>query len=103
MSSSAVSVSDGTGSWDFTTASTQAFGASPMKNLGEGSWGLYAADGNVDGQITAPDFNIWNAATTAGATGYEPSDYNLDGQVTAPDFNLWNANTTAGAASKVPD
>ena len=74
-----------------------------MKNLGDGSWGLYAVDGNVDGQITAPNFNIWNAATTAGATGYEPSDYNLDGQVTAPDFNLWNANTTSEAASKVPD
>lgn len=74
-----------------------------MKNLGNSTWGLFAADGNADGQVTAPDFNLWIAATTAGATGYAPSDYNLDGQVTAPDFNLWIANTTAGAASKVPD
>lgn len=69
----------------------------------DGNYDLFGSDGNADGQATAPDFNIWNAATTAGATGYEPSDYNMDGQVTAPDFNIWNANTTAGATSHVPD
>ncbi|HEY5565291.1 MAG TPA: choice-of-anchor Q domain-containing protein [Rhodothermia bacterium] len=95
----------GLGEWDFTGAMSQAYATSgnPMKALSGGLFGMHAADGNFDGQITAPDFNLWNAATTAGATGYQPSDYNLDGQVTAPDFNLWNANTTAGASSKVPD
>ncbi|HEX9833787.1 MAG TPA: hypothetical protein VGA66_12035, partial [Mycobacterium sp.] len=64
---------------------------------------MWAGDGNGDGQVTAPDFNLWNAATTAGQTGYRPSDYNMDAQVTAPDFNLWNANTTAGAATGFSD
>lgn len=63
---------------------------------------MFAGDGNADGLVTAPDFNLWNAATTAGATGYQASDYGLDSIVTAPDFNLWNANTTAGAESAVP-
>ncbi|HUF11292.1 MAG TPA: right-handed parallel beta-helix repeat-containing protein [Rhodothermales bacterium] len=104
MSSLAIDFFGGSGTWDFTTALTQAFttGGAPMKHLGVGIYGLFAADASVDGQITAPDFNLWNAATTAGQTGYRAPDYNLDGQVTAPDFNLWNANTTAGASSKVP-
>ena len=78
-------------------------GGNAMKNLGGGFFGMFASDGSIDGQITAPDFNLWNAATTAGVTGYVLPDHNLDGIVTAPDFNLWNANTTAGAASQVEE
>ncbi|HEY5565049.1 MAG TPA: hypothetical protein VIL33_05620 [Rhodothermia bacterium] len=105
MSADTLDLSDGIGSWDFTTALAKAHsnGGAPMRNLGSGVFGLFAADGNADGQVTAPDFNQWNAATTAGETGYRQPDFNLDGQVTAPDFNLWNANTTAGASSQVPD
>ena len=105
MSSSAVDFTTGSASWNFTTGLGQAFtsGGTPMKSLGDGLFGMFAGESNVDGQVTAPDFNLWNAATTAGATGYQSADHNLDGQVTAPDFNLWNANTTAGATSRVPD
>ena len=97
---------DGFGEWDFTTSDDQAFGSVGNRQKlvdGSGIYAMFASDGNGDGQITAPDFNLWNAATTAGNTGYERSDYNLDTIVTAPDFNLWNANTTAGASSQVPD
>jgi len=107
MSSSPVDFvsTSGIGTWDFTTAMTQAFtiGGAPMMDLGGGVYGLFAADNNADGQVTAPDFNQWNAETTAGAAGYKRADHDLDGLVTAPDFNLWNANTTAGASSKVPN
>jgi hypothetical protein len=77
-------------------------GGAALKDLGGGYYGMFAADGTVDGIVTAPDFNAWNAATTGGSTGYLLEDFNLDRNVTAPDFNLWNANTTAGAASQVP-
>jgi hypothetical protein len=105
MSADTLDLSDGVGSWDFTTSMVQAYseGGSPMKDLGGGDFGMFSCDANADGQVTAPDFNLWNAATTAGQTGYLQADCNMDGQVTAPDFNLWNANTTAGASSKVPD
>ncbi len=103
MSSSAIDASGGTGSWDFTTGSGQAFGSSPMKDLGDGSFGMYAGDADADGFITATDFNIWNTSTTAGDTGLQRGDFDMDGNVTATDFNLWNANTTAGGASGVPD
>lgn len=104
MSASAVDFTSGTGTWDFTTAMTQAYttAGSPMKSLSGGVFGLFAGDNNADGIVTAPDFNQWNAETTAGATGYRRGDHNLDAIVTAPDFNLWNANTTAGAATRVP-
>jgi len=105
MSAEAVDFTSGSASYDFTTAISQAYddGGAPMKTLTGGVFGMFASDGNFDGQATAPDFNLWNSATTSGLTGYQPSDYNLDGQVTAPDFNLWNANTTAGASSQVPE
>lgn len=105
MSAAPIDFSGGPASYDFSTALTQAYttGGAPMKNLGGGSFGLFAADSNVDDIVTAPDFNLWNAATTAGQVGYRAPDHNLDGIVTAPDFNLWNANTTAGAASRVPN
>ncbi len=105
MSSALIAFSGGTGIWDARTSSAASYttGPTPLKDLSDGYFGMFAGDANADGNITAPDFNVWNAATTAGLTGYQPGDYNLDGIVTAPDFNLWNANTTAGAASQVPD
>lgn len=105
MSDTTVDFSSGSGAHDFTMAMSSAYsdGGDPMKALSGSVFGMFAADGNFDGLVTAPDFNDWNVATTAGATGYLNADHNLDGIVTAPDFNLWNANTTAGAASEVPE
>jgi len=105
MSADTLGLSDGYGTWDFSTSVTQAYsdGGVPMKQLDEGRFGMFACDVIVDGQISAPDFLLWQAKTGAGASGYEQADCNLDGDVTAPDFNLWNANTTAGASSQVPD
>jgi hypothetical protein len=88
---------------DVASGSEPAFGTNGINDLGGGRYALFACDANADGFVTAPDFNLWNASTTAGETGYLQADCNLDGNVTAPDFNLWNANTTAGAASQVPN
>ncbi|MEP0546615.1 MAG: M36 family metallopeptidase [Rhodothermales bacterium] len=104
MSASAVDLSGGSASYDFTTALAQAYpGASPaMRQAAPGVWALWPGDFNEDGQVTAPDFNGWSAGTAAGSTGYGAADFNLDGQVTAPDFNLWSASTAAGAETAVP-
>jgi len=105
MSATEIDLSTGTGSHDFTTGSGQAYsgGGDAMKELTAGVYGMFAADGDFDGVATAPDFNLWNTATSAGNTGYDQADYDLDGNVTAPDFNIWNASTTMGAASQVPE
>ncbi|MFV1967775.1 MAG: CSLREA domain-containing protein, partial [Pirellulaceae bacterium] len=102
MSSGTVDISGGSGSWDFTTAATQAFGSDAQKELETGVYGMFAGDGTFDGQVTASDFNLWLVDTKAVKTGYLLSDYNLDVQVTASDFNLWLVNTKAVAMSKVP-
>lgn len=90
---------------DFTTG--HAFGENrPQKMIVSGQdtvYAMWAADGNCDGIITAPDFDLWNSATSSGASGYQFTDYNMDVNVTAPDFNLWNANSTAGAGTGLSD
>ncbi|MGA7305212.1 MAG: right-handed parallel beta-helix repeat-containing protein [Rhodothermales bacterium] len=104
MSASAIDFAGGTGSWDFTTASTQAYSVvgAPMKALGDGNYGLFSSDANADRQVTALDFSAWIASTTAGETGYLAADFNMDGFTTALDFTRWIANTTAGVSCKVP-
>jgi hypothetical protein len=105
MSASAVALSGSTSLYDFTTAQSQAYGASPMKGLGAGNtapFALYAGDANGDGQITSTDFNVFNPKFTSGATGYQASDWNMDDQVTSTDFNLFNPNFTSGRATQVP-
>lgn len=101
MSSASVQFVSGCGTWNFRTGPGQAFGAGAMVNVND-IQGLWASDGNADGQVTAPDFNLFSIGTGTGDTGYLQADYNLDGQVTAPDFNLFIQNTSQGATSQVP-
>jgi hypothetical protein len=101
MSSAAVDFSS-IGSWDFTTASSQAFGSSPMTEVETGVWAMFAGEATTNDLNNASDFNAWLVDTKAIATGYLNTDFDLDGQVTAGDFNLWLANTKAVATSQVP-
>jgi hypothetical protein len=99
LSSSTIDLTGPSAIYDFSVpGSVETEGSNPTVKNVSGVLVMYAADGEVEGDITAPDFNLWNAATTSGAYGYQASDYNMDYYVTAPDFNDWNANTTAGAS-----
>ncbi|MFC2085641.1 CSLREA domain-containing protein [Bacteroidota bacterium] len=102
MSDSAIVVSGGVGTHDFSIDSTSAFGVDAMSKLEPNVWGMFGADGSIDGQITVSDFNLWLVDTKAVATGYLQSDFLVDGQATAADFNLWLVNTKATRTSKVP-
>ncbi len=105
MSSQPVNLFSGFGSWDFTSGLDQAYstGQTAMVGLGDGRTGLFAADADADGQITALDFNRFLAQTKSVVTGYADADFNLDGQVTALDFNMFIRNTRRSASSQVPD
>ena len=72
MSSDTLDLSDGVGSWDFTDSLAAAFtlGPAPLKDLGDGSFAMYACD--MDGQVTATDFNLWLPNTKAAATSQVP-------------------------------
>lgn len=102
ISAAAVSVTSGGGALDL-TAPGAAGGSAGVVEVEPGVWALWAADGSADGLVTAPDFNVYSTATSAGASGYETADYTLDGIVTAPDFNAYGANAAAGAASAVSE
>ena len=103
MSGSLVDATSGSGVWDFTTAESQGYGSNPMKDLGDGRWGLFAGESDLNGLNSTGDFNLWLAGTKSGASGYELADFNLDGQVVADDFNIWLTNTKISASSQVPE
>ena len=100
ISAATVSLSGTGGTYDLTAPGAVASGVIEVES---GVWALWAADGSLDGLVTAPDFNVYSSASAAGATGYRVEDFTLDGLVTAPDFNLYNANAAAGAATAVPE
>ena len=80
MSPIPVDFTSAVGSWAFPDSMGAAYtiGPSPMKNFGDGKFGMFACDINSDGQITVLDFNVWLPKTKAAATGYESSDCGLE-------------------------
>ena len=104
MTAVTVDVEDGIGQWDFTTSQASAYadGGLAMRSLDDGSFAMHSADADLDGQVTASDFNLWLSDTKLGVTGYVTTDLNFDGQVTVADFNLWLRGTKVGASSQVP-
>jgi hypothetical protein len=87
-------------SYDFTSASGQAFGTDAQKDLGSGVYGMYSTDANADGTINTTDKTIWE--NQAGTKGYHSADFDLDGQVNNPDKNEnWIPNE--GEGSQMPE
>jgi hypothetical protein len=100
MSSAGLTQLAGTYSYDFTTASTQAYGTSAQKQLAAGVWGMYSGDADADGIIGTLDLTAeWN--TEAGKAGLYSCDLNLDGQVNNIDKDSeWQPNL--GKSCQVP-
>lgn len=101
MSSAALTISGGAGSWNFTTAASQSFDSGATE-LETGVYGLFSADGNPDAEADIGDFAVWLPEAKSAATGYLMSDYNLDGEAAIDDFALWLVNAKAAVESKVP-
>ncbi|MBC8485082.1 MAG: hypothetical protein H8D45_03470 [Bacteroidetes bacterium] len=88
--------------YNFTTGADKAYGgASGHKEIGTGTWGMIASDGNADGSVNLLDKDVvW--AQQAGEKGYKSGDYNLNGQVNNPDKDdFWVPNE--GNGSQVPE
>ena len=100
MSSAGLTQLACTYSYDFTTASTQAYGTSAQKQLAAVVWGMYSGDADADGIIGTLDLTAeWN--TEAGKAGLYSCDLNLDGQVNNVDKdNEWQPNI--GKSCQVP-
>ena len=75
--------------YNFTDTQDRAHGTNPMKDLGDGKFGMIAGDANGNGSINTEDrTQVWDKRNF---TGYLPEDVNLDGQVNASDrMFIWN-------------
>jgi hypothetical protein len=80
LSANEVSLSGENYTYDFTTASGQAYGTGSQKQCATGIWGMISGDSNADGIIENEDI-IPDWLTNAGKTGYYPEDLNLNIQV----------------------
>jgi hypothetical protein len=103
MTASAVALAIGSNTqYDFTNALAKAYtkGATQMKLLTTGYYGMFAGDGNASGNISAADQNsYWRPQN--GSFGYKTADYNLSGNVSAADLNsYWRTNN--GIFSQTP-
>jgi len=87
MSANSVALSGSSSLYDFTTSQAQAYGGG-MKDLGGGSYGMWAGDVTGDGQIKyigsgndrAPIFSLIGSLLGT-VNGYYKEDVNMDGVV----------------------
>ena len=107
MSASAVTLSNTTSTYNFTTGSGQFFGGSSgavlLETVGlDEVWGMVSGDGNGNGQVQNNDSeNIWKPDN--GTSGYKSSDFNLNGQVQNNDNETyWKPNNGKGSQVPVP-
>ena len=100
MSKHPVLLSDSSSLYDFSLSENQAFGNQAMKSLENGKYGMYAADGNSNGNINSADYvGVWKKQN--GTIGYENGDFDLNGGVNIADRNSkWNPNK--GRSTQVP-
>ena len=100
MSKNPVYLTDSSSLYDFTISENQAYGNQPLKSLGNGKYGMYAADGNANGNINNSDYaGVWKKQN--GTLGYEDGDFDLNGGVNIVDRNdKWKPNS--GESSQVP-
>ncbi|MCB2219166.1 MAG: PKD domain-containing protein [Bacteroidetes bacterium] len=101
ISNTGLTLSGGTYSWDFTSASGQSYGGvNAVKELEPGVWGMIAADGNANGLVQNTDETaVWK--NDLGASGYDGGDFDLNGLTQNTDeTNLWKPNL--GGGGQVP-
>jgi hypothetical protein len=100
MSKNRVLLADSSSLYNFTISENKAYGNLPMKSLGNGKFGLYAADGNANGNINNTDYSrVWKREN--GSLGYKDGDFDLNGGVNIVDKNSkWSPNR--GKNTQVP-
>jgi len=86
MSKNLLHLSESSELYDFTLSQNKAYGIQPMKELDNGKFGLYSADGNASGNINnADNKSIWRRQN--GSKGYKSGDYDMNGGVNIKDKN----------------
>jgi formylglycine-generating enzyme required for sulfatase activity len=88
--------------YDFTTASSKAYGGNMRNFDGSGVFTVWGGDVNQDGIIDSGDMNPVDNASTVVTFGYVDEDVNGDGMVDASDMNIVDNNSTAIIMAQTP-
>jgi hypothetical protein len=99
--SSAVSFSNPTISYDFSDAATKAYGSN-MKLLNTGVYGVYAGDVNQDGNMTPRDLSTLLTALKQGVEGYNLNDLDGNGNISPTDLSTLLTALKAGVSKSNP-
>lgn len=91
-SSLPIAVSASTPLYDFTNASSKAYGGN-MVEIETGVWGFYSGDINQDGNVDNSDYTLWETDSNAFAFGNYSTDLNGDGNVDNSDYTIWETNS----------
>ena len=87
MTANTLSLSTSSTTYDFTGSASNAFGGSNgINDLGNGYFGLFSGDFDINAQIQNTD--VTNLLPTIGNSGYLPGDLNMNGQVQNTDLQL---------------
>lgn len=90
IASTTATISEGILTYDFTTATTQAFGPNQQILL-DGKAMMMGGDYSADGIIQATDFDLW-IVNPALLNIYGKTDGNLDASIQTTDYDLWFIN-----------
>ncbi len=99
MSSSPVSLTNSTASYDFTSQNGYNTSSASQRELKAGVWGLFAGNGSGNKDINGDDNVLWTAENGLFSL-YSPQDFNLDADINAADKLLWTMNN--GLFSEIP-
>lgn len=100
-SATPVDFSSSTITYDFTVAASQAYGNN-QKNLGEGVFGLFGGDANLDGTVDMLDILLIETSSHGFSSGYISFDINGDGAVDALDLILTDNNASLPVSAIIP-
>jgi hypothetical protein len=100
-SSVSITFTNGSSTYDFTTASNKAYGNN-LRLIGA-KWCIFVGDVNQDGFVNVQDLNTVYSANVSGLTGYIPADLNGDNYSEVFDLSLVFRNYVSGVQSIKPD
>jgi len=88
--------------YDFTTASSNAYGDNQLESFDQNGWMFYTGDLNQDGSIDGSDFLELDPSIQNGDGGYTVGDLNGDGAVDGSDFLILDPNIQLGVGAAIP-
>ncbi len=99
MSANPVALSSSSSLYDFTTGENKAYGTTPMADLGNGTFGMYAGDGDHNGTINVLDYGT--VGNSIFETGYKDGDLDMNNVVNVLDYG--KTSNAVFQASQVPN